>query len=138
MDGMSIAVTLNVTRDGRRWVGLPDGYPGSCMGVSIMELLQEAQAILPYMVSGPDSKPVRDIVVDCVFTDIPVELQDDVRRYHELQAQRRDIDHMLSDLGARTARGLRSIAGFTDEDSAAALGISRQRVNQLRNAPAVS
>jgi hypothetical protein len=138
MDGMSIAVTLNVTREGRRWVGVPDGYPGSCVGTSIMELLQEAQVILPYMVSGPDGKPVPDVVIDCVFTDIGVELQEDVRRYHELVSQRKELDRKLGELGTRTARRLRSVAGFTDDDSAAVLGISRQRVNQLRNASAAS
>jgi hypothetical protein len=95
---MSTTVTLNVTRDGQDWVGIPEGYPGSCMGRSVMELMQEAQAILPFMVCGPDGVAVRDIVVDGVF------------------------------------KRLRSVAGCTDEDGAAVLGISRQRVNQLRNA----
>jgi len=131
---MSVAVTLHVTREGRRWIGLPDGYPGSCTGRSIMELMLEAQAILPFMVSGPDGAPVRDIVVDCVFNDIPVELQDDVRLYHQLATQRRDLDRALNELGARTVQQLRSVVGLTDEDSAAVLGISRQRANQLRNA----
>ena len=44
---MSVVVTLKVIREGRYWVGVPDGYPGSCMGHSMMELMQEAQAILP-------------------------------------------------------------------------------------------
>jgi hypothetical protein len=134
MDGMTVKVTLQVVRDGRNWVGLPDGYPGSCTGRSIMELMQEAQAILPYMVSGPDGVPVRDIVVDCVFTSIPAELQADVQHYQELARQRQDLDRQLNDLGARTVRQLRSTAGLTDADSAALLGISRQRVNQLRTA----
>jgi hypothetical protein len=134
MDGLSITVTLRVTRDGRYWVGVPDGCPGSCMGKSIMELMQEAQAILPFMVGGADGVPVRDVVVDCVFTDIPVELQDDVRHYHELATQRRDLDRKINDLGARTVKRLKSVVGLTDEDSAAMLGISRQRANQLRNA----
>ena len=134
MDGVSITVTLHVTREGRRWVGLPDGFPGSCTGRSVMELILEAQAILPFMVSGSDGAPVRDIVVDCVFTDIPVELQEDVRRYRELTTQRSELDRMLNDLGSNTVNRLRSAAGMTDEDSAAVLGISRQRVNQLRHA----
>jgi hypothetical protein len=134
MDGLSITVMLQVTRDGRYWVGVPDGYPGSCMGRSIMELTQEAQAILPFMVGGADGAPARDIAVDCVVTDIPVELQDDVRPYHELATQRRDLDRKLNDLGARTVKRLKSVVGLTDEDSAAMLGISRQRANQLRNA----
>jgi hypothetical protein len=131
---MSITVTLRVTREGRRWVGLPEGHPGSCSGMSIMELMQEAQAILPYMVSGADGTPVRDLVVDCVFPEVPVELHDDVRHYRELATQRRNLDRKLNELGARTVQRLRSVAGLTDEDSAAILGISRQRANQLRNA----
>ena len=134
MDGMSTTVKLLVSREGRNWVGLPDGYPGSCVGRSVMELMLEAQAILPYMLAGPDGVANRDIEVDCVFTEIPIELQDDVRQYHELTEQRRELDRKLNELGARTVRRLRAAAGLTDEDSAAMLGISRQRANQLRNA----
>jgi DNA-binding XRE family transcriptional regulator len=131
---MSTNVTLAVTREGRYWVGVPDGYPGSCMGHSIRELMEEAQAILPFMASGVGGSPVDDIVIDYVFTDVPVELSDDIHQYRELATQRRELDRTLSDLGARTVKRLRSVVGLTDEDSAAVLGISRQRVNQLRNA----
>jgi hypothetical protein len=131
---VSIQVTLKVTREGRYWVGVPDGYPGSCMGRSIMELMQEAQAIMPFMASGPNGVPAPDLLIDYMFTDVPVELSDDIHRYRDLLAQRRELDHALNDLAARTVKALRSVAGLTDEDSAAVLGISRQRVNQLRNA----
>jgi hypothetical protein len=131
---VSTSVTLKVTRDGRHWVGLPEGYPGSCMGRSLMELMQEAEAILPFMASGPDGVPASDIVIDYMFTDVPVELSDDIHRYRELATQRKELDRTLGDLGARTVKRLKSVVGLTDEDSAAMLGISRQRVNQLRNA----
>ena len=131
---MTVRVTLNVTREGRYWVGIPDGYPGSCMGRSIMELMQEAQAILPFMASGPDGVPAPEIVIDYMFTDVPVELSDDIHRYRDLVTQRKELDRALNDLAARTVKALRSVADLTDEDSAAVLGISRQRVNQLRNA----
>jgi DNA-binding XRE family transcriptional regulator len=131
---VSVQVTLKVTREGRYWVGIPDGYPGSCMGRSVMELMQEAQAVLPFMASGPDGVPAPDVVIDCMFTDVPVELSDDIHRYRELLMERKELDRTLNDLAARTVKALRSIAGLTDEDSAAVLGISRQRVNQLRNA----
>jgi hypothetical protein len=120
---MSVTVTLKVTKENRYWVGVPDGYPGSCMGRSVMELMQEAQAILPYMTAGPDGIPTPDLVVDYVFTDVPVELHADIHRYRELAAQRRELDMTLGDLASRTVK-----------DSAAVLGISRQWVNQLRNA----
>ena|ERR1700723_1841087 len=131
---MSVRVTVTVTREGRYWVGVPDGYPGSCMGRSVMELMQEAQAILPFMASGPDGSPAPDVIIDYAFTDVPVELGDDIHRYRELVTQRRELDRMLNELAARTVKQLRSVTGLTDEDSAAMLGISRQRVNQLRNA----
>jgi DNA-directed RNA polymerase specialized sigma24 family protein len=99
-----------------------------------MELMQEAQAIMPFMASGPDGVPVPDVVVDYTFTDVPVELSEDIHRYRELVAQRKELDSALNTLGARAVKQLRSVAGLTDEDSAAVLGISRQRVNQLRNA----
>jgi hypothetical protein len=134
VDGVSVQVTLRVTRKGRYWVGIPDDYPGSCMGRSIMELMQEAQAVVPFMASGPNGVPVPDIVIDYMFTDVPVDLSEDIHRYRELLTQRRELDRTLNDLAARTVKALRSIAGLTDEDSAAVLGISRQRVNQLRNA----
>jgi DNA-directed RNA polymerase specialized sigma24 family protein len=131
---VSVRVSLKVTREDRYWVGVPDGYPGSCMGRSISELMQEAQAILPFMVAGPDGAPAPDVVIDYMFTDVPVELSDDIHRYRELATQRREIDRTLNELAARTVKRLRTVAGLTDEDSAAVLGISRQRVNQLRNA----
>lgn len=133
-DGMSMRMTVTVTREGRYWVGVPDGYPGSCMGRSIMELMQEAQAILPFMASGADGVPVPDVVIDYTFSDVPVELSDDIHRYRELVTQRKELDRTLNELAARTVKRLRSVADLTDEDSAAMLGISRQRVNQLRNA----
>jgi hypothetical protein len=104
------------------------------MGHSMMELMQEAQAILPFMVSGSDGIPIPDVVIDYVFTDVPVELSEDIHRYRDLATQRKELDRALSDLGARTVKRLRSTVGLTDEDSAAILGISRQRANQLRNA----
>jgi DNA-directed RNA polymerase specialized sigma24 family protein len=72
-----------------------------------------------------------DVVIDYMFTDVPVELSDDIHRYRELVTQRRELDRTLNDLAARTVKRLRSVAGLTDEDSAAVLGISRQRVDQL-------
>lgn len=131
---MSVRVALKVTREGRYWVGIPDGYPGSCMGRSIVELMQEAEAILPFMTSGSDGAPVRDVVIDYMFADVPLELTDDIHRYRELAAQRRELDQTLNDLAGSTVKALRTMVGLTDEDSAAVLGISRQRVNQLRNA----
>lgn len=131
---MSVRVTVRVTKEGRYWVGVPDGFPGSCMGRSIMELMQEAQAIMPFMTSGPDGTPVSDVVIDYMFPDMPIELSDDMDRYRELVTQRKELDRAVNELAARTVKRLRSVAGLTDEDSAAMLGISRQRVNQLRNA----
>lgn len=131
---MSTRVALRVTREGRYWVGVPDGYPGSCMGRSVMELMQEAEAILPFMTSGADGVPVPDVEIDYMFTDVPLELSDDIHRYRDLAMQRKELDGTLGELGARTVKRLRSVVGLTDDDSAAMLGISRQRVNQLRNA----
>lgn len=131
---MSTRVTLKVTREGRYWVGVPEGYPGSCMGRSIMELMQEAEAILPFMTSGADGVPLPDVEIDYMFSDVPLELSDDIHRYRDLAMQRKELDRTLGELGARTVKRLRSIVGLTDDDSAAMLGISRQRVNQLRNA----
>jgi hypothetical protein len=134
VDGVSTRVTLKVTREGRYWVGVPDGYPGSCMGRSILELMQEAEAILPFMTSGADGVPVPGVEIDYMFTDVPLELSDDIHRYRDLAIQRKELDRTLGELGARTVKRLRSVVGLTDDDSAAMLGISRQRVNQLRNA----
>jgi hypothetical protein len=131
---MSVHVTVKVTKEGRYWVGVPDGFPGSCMGRSIMELMQEAQAIMPFMASGPDGTPVPDVVVDYMFTGVPIELSDDIDRYRELVTQRKELDRAVNELAARTVKRLRAVVGLTDEDSAAMLGFSRQRVNQLRNA----
>jgi len=131
---MNVRVMVKVRREGRYWVGVPDGYPGSCMGRSVMELMQEARGILPFMASGPDGAPIPNVVIDYVFTDVPVELSDDIHRYRQLATQRRELDRTLNELAARTVKRLRSVADLTDEDSAAMLGISRQRVNQLRNA----
>ncbi len=131
---MSVAVTLRVTREGRYWVGVPDGYPGSCIGRTIAELMQEAEAILPFMAGGPHGTPEDGVAIDYVLADAPAELHIDIRAYRELTEQRRELDRRLADLGTRTVKSLRSAVGLTDEDSAAVLGISRQRVNQLRNA----
>jgi hypothetical protein len=134
MDEVNVRITLEVSRDGRYWVGVPSGYPGSCMGRSIMELMREAQAVLPFMASGPDGAPVADVDIEYRLADVPVELSHDIHRYRELVTQRKELDRTLNELAARTAKRLRSVAGLTDDDSAAMLGISRQRVNQLRNA----
>jgi hypothetical protein len=64
---VSVRVTIKVTREGRYWVGVPDGFPGSCLGRSIMELMREAQATMPFMASGPDGIPEPDIVIDYTF-----------------------------------------------------------------------
>jgi hypothetical protein len=103
------------------------------MGHSIMELMQEAQAIMPFMAGGPGGAPEPDVVIDYLFTDVPVELSDDIHRYRELVTQRKELDGAVNELAVKTVKRLRSVAGLTDEDSAAMLGISRQRVNQLRH-----
>ena len=108
---MSRRVTVKVTKEGRYWVGVPDGFPGSCMGRSIMELMQEAQAIMPFMTSGSHGAPVSDVVIDYIFTDVPVELGDDIHRYRELVTQRKELDRALNELAARTVKRLRSVAG---------------------------
>jgi hypothetical protein len=69
---VSVRITLKVAREGRYWVGIPNECPGSCVGGSIMELMQEAQAILPFMASAPHGVRARDVVIYYVFTDVAV------------------------------------------------------------------
>lgn len=91
-----------MAKDGPYWVGFPDDYPGSCMGSTLTELMAEAEAILPWMACSPDGKPVADLSVAYVFADVPAEVSEDVRRYRELAAQRRELERKLSDLGSST------------------------------------
>jgi hypothetical protein len=96
---MSTNVTLAVTREGRYWVGVPDGYPRVMHGAQHQGVDGEAQAIRPFMASGVGGSPVDDIVIDYVFTDVPVEFSDDIHQYRELATQRRELDRTLSDAG---------------------------------------
>ena len=82
------------------------------MGRSIMELMAEAEAILPFMASGPDGAVAPDVTIDYMFTDVPVELSDDIHRYRELVTQRKELDRTLRDLGARTVKHLKAVVGL--------------------------
>ncbi|MFI0452429.1 hypothetical protein [Actinomadura sp. 6N118] len=76
-------VEIVVTREAGWWLGLPTSHPGSCIGATVAELMDEAWRIMPYMA---DLDPAAMELV-YTFTDVPADVLAIVAE-HE-----RSVDH---------------------------------------------
>lgn len=115
------------------WTALPQGYPGSAGGRTIAELHEEVEA-LKHFFTGED--PAAPIVVDYLYElpGVAPEILVDYQHGRSLRDQAAaELRRANDELGAKaraTAVALRG-AGLSIRDSAALMGLSKSRFEQI-------
>lgn len=115
------------------WTALPQGFPGSAGGRTITELHAEVEA-LKHFFTGED--PATDITVDYVY-ELPGVTPEVLIDYRHERSQRdraalelRRANDELSAKARAAASALRA-AGLSIRDSAALMGLSKSRFEQI-------
>jgi DNA-directed RNA polymerase specialized sigma24 family protein len=115
------------------WTALPQGFPGSAGGRTISELHEEVEA-LKHFFTGED--PATDIVVDYMYElpGVAPEIIIDYRHGRSVRDEvalelRRANDELNAKARAAAAELRRS--GLSIRDSAALMGLSKSRFEQI-------
>lgn len=110
------------------WTALPQGYPGSAGGRTIAELHEEVEA-LKHFFAGED--PATDIAVD-YFYELPGVAPEVLIDYrHSRSARDEAADELRRANEARTTATALRRAGLSIRDSAALMGLSKSRFEQI-------
>ena len=115
------------------WTALPQGFPGSAGGRTISELQEEVEA-LKHFFSGEE--PATDITVDYMYElpGVSSEILIDYRHGRSARDQAAlELRRANDEFGTRAraaAMALRA-AGLSIRDSAALMGLSKSRFEQI-------
>lgn len=129
MNGQSRCITIKVLPEGDYWVGLVQGvadFRGGVTGDTLTELYAEVEAVKHFALGVPKEA---EVAVDYVY-EIPGVTADVLDAYRQLRRQREEVAAKLTDAALAAVGALRA-AGMSVRDSAALLGISRSRIDQL-------
>lgn len=132
---LTVLVKREQTLDTRAWVwtALPQGFPGSAGGRTISELQEEVEA-LKHFFTGEDAST--QITVDYMYelAGVSPEILIDYRHGRSVRDHAADELRRANDeLGAKAraaATALRA-AGLSIRDSAALMGLSKSRFEQI-------
>lgn len=119
------------------WTALPQGFPGSAGGRTIAELQDEVEA-LKHFFTG--EAPATGITVDYVYElpgvapEILIDYKHERAHRDEAAAELRRANDELSVRGRAAASALRA-AGLSIRDSAALMGLSKSRFEQICSSP---
>jgi len=115
------------------WTALPQGYPGSVGGRTIAELQEEVEA-RKHLFTGED--PAAEVVVDYIY-ELPDVAPEILIDYKHERSQRdraalelRRANDVLSTKAREAATALR-LADLSIRDSAALMGLSKSRFEQI-------
>jgi hypothetical protein len=109
------------------WIGLPIDAPGSMVGDSLADRFEDVEASKHFCLGLP-----KEVQVAVAYTyDLPEFDEAVIDVYRDLRTRRDTIVRQL-DEAARTAVARLKQAGLSVRDSAALLGLSPSRVDQLR------
>jgi hypothetical protein len=121
-------LAVRVLKKDGYWVGLPIDTPGSMIGDTLTELFEEVEAAKHFCLALP-----KEATVTVSYTyDLPEIDEEIIDRYRDLRAERDKIAAQVEE-AARTAVSKLKQAGVSVRDSAAMLGLSPSRVDQLRH-----
>ena len=132
---LTVLVTREQALDTGAWVwtALPQGFPGSTGGRTISELQEEVEA-LKHFFTGEE--PATDITVDYMYElpGVSPEILVDYRHGRSARDQAAvELRRANDELGTRAraaAMALRA-AGLSIRDSAALMGLSKSRFEQI-------
>jgi hypothetical protein len=137
MDGMRLTVLVKREQalDTRAWVwtALPQGFPGSAGGRTIPELHDEVEA-LKHFFTGEDQGT--DIAVDYIYElpgvapEILIEYTHERTERDRAASELRRANDQLGAKARAAATALRG-AGLSIRDSAALMGLSKSRFEQI-------
>jgi hypothetical protein len=120
-------LAVRVLKKDGYWIGLPIDAPGSMVGDTLVELFADAEAAKHFCLGLPDDA----LVAVSYAYDLPEFDEEVIDVYRDLRAKRDKIVRQL-DEAAKTAVARLKQAGLSVRDSAALLGLSPSRVDQLR------
>lgn len=132
---LTVLVTREQALDSGAWVwtALPQGFPGSAGGRTVAELREEVEA-LKHFFTGEG--PASDIAVDYIYElpGVAPEILIDYRHERSLRdraaLELRRANDELSVKAREAATALRA-AGLSIRDSAALMGLSKSRFEQI-------
>jgi DNA-directed RNA polymerase specialized sigma24 family protein len=137
MDGMRLSVLVKREQalDTGTWVwtALPQGFPGSTGGRTIPELQDEVEA-LKHFFTGEDQGT--DIAVDYIYElpgvapEILIDYRHERSERDRVASELRRANDELSAKARAAATALRA-AGLSIRDSAALMGLSKSRFEQI-------
>ncbi|MFJ2034265.1 hypothetical protein [Streptosporangium sp. NPDC087985] len=113
------------------WSAIPMDLPpiGGVTGRTLTELHQEAEAVAWFVLDVPKET---EISVKYVY-DIDEELAADLDQYKQSAAQAKAVNAVREAAAIRIAKKL-TAAGISERDGALIMGLSKQRVHQLKHA----
>lgn len=113
------------------WSAVPIDVPavGGITGRTLAELHQEAEAVAWFVLDVPRET---EIAINYVY-DIDEELAADLDRYQQAAAQAKAVNAAREAAAIRIAKRL-TAAGISERDGALIMGLSKQRVHQLKHA----
>jgi hypothetical protein len=120
-------LAVRVLKKDGYWIGLPIDEPGSMVGDTLTDLFEDVEAAKHFCLGLRKETPV---MVSYTY-DLPEFDEEVIDVYRELRTKRDKIAAQL-DEAARTAVSRLKQAGVSVRDSAALLGLSPSRVDQLR------
>jgi hypothetical protein len=120
-------LAVRVLKKDGYWIGLPIDAPGSMTGDTLNDLFEDVETFKHFCLGLPKETPV---VVSYTY-DLPEFDEEVIDVYRDLRAERNKIAAQL-DEAARIAVARLRQAGISVRDSAALLGLSPSRVDQLR------
>jgi hypothetical protein len=139
MDGMRLTVLVKheqaLDTGAWVWTALPQGFPGSAGGRTISELHDEVEA-LKHFFTGEDQGT--DIAVDYIYElpglapEILIEYTHERTERDRAASELRRANDQLSAKARAAATALRS-AGLSIRDSAALMGLSKSRFEQINS-----
>jgi hypothetical protein len=137
MDGMRLSVLVKreqaLDTGAWVWTALPQGFPGSAGGRTIAELHDEVEA-LKHFFTG--EAPATEIAVDYIYElpgvapEILVDYGHGRSHRDEVAAELRRANDELGAKARAVANALRA-AGLSIRDSAALMGLSKSRFEQI-------
>ncbi|WP_327584187.1 hypothetical protein OHA25_51680 [Nonomuraea sp. NBC_00507] len=127
---MTRLIARAIRKDGY-WIALFEGYPsGGVAGDTLAELHEEVDAVKHFVLDVP-AEAVIDVEYVYDFGDEQAAAE--LSQYREVDEQAKALARARDAVAKRAAKAL-AAAGISERDGALMMGLSKQRVHQLKHA----